>query len=431
MQKGARSEFECKSHVSEEGKLISLQMNITLDIGSANPYAKNIIDRLVIASLGTYTIPNVFIEAKAVSSNRIPTSINPEMIDSQVFFALENHITHIAEEIKLLPTEFRQKNILPLSKNSIMPFLFKSEYILETIFNTISVSDFNRKHASFMLNAKDHLSRENTFFALPIRGIGFACAFDGSGFLDDESFLKQNKISLTLESEESATINAATPSPTVLNVWKKIINSTLGITDSNIHLKPFENESEYETSFYSNIGITTQLLSKICLDITKKRPIKKFPLTVKKSIASSAKKTWDKTNFRGGPFYSTSFASAALEVELAPHTYEVNIKSVWITIECGKILVPKAAENAIRTALQQEFQNLIVGEILDCDDVHISFIKSEREPVQIGSLIHSIIPTAFSSALSQALGIRVHSLPCDTEILYTLGEKHENSTTSK
>ncbi|MBQ9630806.1 MAG: molybdopterin-dependent oxidoreductase, partial [Treponema sp.] len=422
MQSGVRSSFECKSFVSKEGLIHSLEMNIKIDIGSCNPFAEDIIDRLVIASCNIYSIPNILINAIALRSEKSPSSINPELVDSPAFFAIENHIMQIAERLSLLPIEVQKKNI-STSKTPTMTFNFKLQHVAETIENTLKVSDFNRKKASFELDAKTHISRDSTFFALPIRGIACACAFDGSGFLHDTSFLKSKKISLVIESETSALIYADMPSETVAGVWKKMLSQATNISENNIQIIPEPASSDTSPSFYSNIGIMTELLHQCCKDLNKKMEKPTFPISIKKGISASAKKMWNRENFSGYPFYASSFASTALELELASHTYNVNIKGIWITIDCGKILVTKAAENAVRIAIQQELNHLIAGQSVHCEQVHIAFIKSDRAPVQIGSLIHSTLPAAFSNAMSQALGIKIHSIPCNTEMLYTLGDK--------
>ena len=173
------------------------------------------------------------------------------------------------------------------------------------------------------------------------------------------------------------------------------------------------------SSIYGSLSITTQLLHQCCWELEKKKAAKQtLPITVKKGLPPAIKKLWNKENFSGIPFYTASFGCAVVEIELDPYTYKERIKGIWITIDCGQVLELRAAENTIRIAIQQELAQLVKGETILCDGVHISFVQSDSPPSQIGNLVHSIIPAAFSAALSQALGFCIRELPYNAETMH-------------
>ena len=99
-----------RTSINSDGSISSMIISIAVDTGSYNPFVKEIIDRLVIASTGCYFPANCKIEAYAVSSRAAPVSVNLQRIDSPVFFAIENHIQQICHKIGFLPDEFRLKN---------------------------------------------------------------------------------------------------------------------------------------------------------------------------------------------------------------------------------------------------------------------------------------------------------------------------------
>jgi CO/xanthine dehydrogenase Mo-binding subunit len=426
MKSGVPAKIHHRTAVMKDGTIKAAQIDININVGSCNPFSQEILDRLVIASCGIYNVPNIFIYAKAVTSTNPPTSIFPGTIDSQSFFALENHLQQIADEVNIQPLDIRLKNICTEQKETNMPFLFRTEKVEDVLQTVIKMSDFNRKFTTFRIDAKQHRNSEDMFFALPIRGIGLACAFDGSGYFSNDLFSNSQKISVTLNETETVTIHSLIPSPSISEIWIKTVSSILKLPAASIAIVPdmdLNDAMPLPDNIYTNISIMTQLLKLCCLDIERKRTKTALPVTVKKGLTPSMKKQWNKAAFCGIPFHSTSFGSVVVEIELNPYTYKEHIKGIWFAINCGQIFSARSAENTIRLAIQQELSLLVSDETISCDSVHISFIQSTANPGQIGELVHSTVPAAFSSALSQALGSRIRKLPCTAETIYSQGGK--------
>ena len=426
MESGVPAQITCRSAVMKDGTIKALKTVIKIDTGAYNPFAQEIVDRLVIASCGVYEIPNVSITAEAATSTNPPTSIFPEMIDSQAFFALENHFQQISDTSGILPIDLRIKNLHANEKESAMPFIFKTGKIKEALSTVIAMSDFSRKYTTFRIDAKHHADAGDSFFALPIRGVGLAGAFDGSGYFSSGIAADSQKIAVTLESDDSITIHSLVPSPSISEIWKSTVLSIIDPKPSSVSIEPdmtLDDAAPLPENIYSNISIMTQLLRQCCLDIQKKRTRETLPLTVRRGIAPALRKMWNKDEFRGMPFHTVSFGAAAAEVELDPYTYREHIKGIWLSIDCGEILSLPAAENTIRLAIQQELTTLVTDETIPCDSVAISFIQSSSAPGQIGNLVHSIVPAAFTAALSQALGSRITEIPCTADTIYSAGGK--------
>ncbi|EPF26667.1 hypothetical protein HMPREF1221_00851 [Treponema socranskii subsp. paredis ATCC 35535] len=422
MKPGVAASITCESAVSKEGAISATKISIETDVGYCNPFAQEIVDRLVIASCGVYDIPNISISAKALTSPSSPTSVFADIIDAQAFFAIENHIQQIAERLNMLPPELRIKNMRSSSKERAMPFTFRTGKADGAIANAAKMSDYNRKYAAFKIDAAKKSDSLETFFALPIRGIGSACAFGGSGYLNNDLVTEKQKVSVTLEEDGTVTIHSPVPSSTISDIWTKLVSSLLKVPSSAVSISPEEqggSDLPTPSSIYGNLSITTQLLHQCCTELEKKKAAKQaLPITVKKGLPPAIKKLWNKENFSGTPFYTSSFGCAVVEIELDPYTYKERIKGIWITIDCGQVFELRAAENTIRIAIQQELAQLVKGESILCDGVHISFVQSDSPPSQIGNLVHSIIPAAFSAALSQALGFCIRELPYNAETMH-------------
>lgn len=424
MKPGLETEISYDSAITEDGIIKAMRITAECDAGYSNPFAQEIADRIAIACVGLYSVENLSISVKIHSSFKAPTSIYAEMIDSQAFFALENHIQQIAKKTSLLPDELRTKNLCLNGKLSLSPFKFKLSKPVETVAAIIKQSDFNRKYSSFRLNSEQNRDNfGNTFFSLPRRGIGLSTAYDGACFYGTQFPLTEEKIELTLDTDENLIINAVSPSATNSAIWKKIAGQILEIDQTKISINSeyaVTEETFMPENFYQDISIMTVLLKRAAEEINRKRKTQALPITARKAITPAMKNQWKSEKFTGFPFQSTSFGAAIVEVELNADTYREKINGIWIAIDCGEIFSIKAAENSVRLAVQREMEKLIENTSLSYDQLKISFLESSNPPCQIGKLIHNLIPAAFASALSLALCREVSCLPCTEQKLYEL-----------
>ena len=426
MSPNIETEFSFNTIVSKSGLIKASKININVDVGINNPFAQEIADRLSIGICNYYKLNNLSITTKVVTSQNPPTSIFIRRIDSEAFFAIENHFHQIATELNILPEELRKIN--KSQKTTDFPFELELPDTEAVIQNTIKVSDFNRKYSAFKMDAMNRLKKgSNPFFAIPLRGMGIATAYNSSNYLGTSVFTYNPKIEVTLFNDENVEIHALQASPVIQNIWKETASDILQLPKENIKIvSEFEIE-DFPTSpenYYSSVGILNDLIKKCCTDIQKKRFHQPLPITSKKSV-SAAKKNWNNETFSGNPFTATSFASTAVEVQLDSFTYTATIKGIWITIDCGEIFDEVAAKRAIMLHIQQELTTLVKGATINCNKFSINFIQSNNKTGQIGELVHNTLPAAFAAALSTALQTQLSVLPCTEEQIYNLIQARE------
>ncbi|WP_027727837.1 molybdopterin cofactor-binding domain-containing protein [Treponema sp. C6A8] len=421
MVPGVQTEITYKAAVNEEGRIKALKVNIDIDVGAENPFAQEITDRIAIASTSFYKTKNLFIKAQAKTSKNPPTTISIKGVDSQSFFAIENQIQKISNVTGIFPDDVRLINIEAVNG---FPFELENENLQEVIQNTVRMSDFNRKYASFHMDSIDRVEQgQEPFFAFPLRGIGISCAYNNSGYHGASSFSYYPKIEVTLLPDEKVTIHTIQTSNVNQDIWRTTASKILELPKANIQIDSnftLEEMPKSPEDSISTIGIINQLIKKCCLEIQKKRFHQALPITSKKSVAAGAKTKWDKENFCGSPFMSTSLISCVAEVELDPYTYNEKIRGIWLSIDCGEILDEAAALRTVRLEVQKELCLLVKGKYVTCDDIFIQFIPSKNSAGQVGELVHNALPAAFASALSSALATQVTKLPCTESQLYTL-----------
>lgn len=433
MPKGLRSTISYKSAVDKDGKINALRVNIDADSGCKNPFAEDIANRLAVAAISFYNIENIYICARIHTSNMPPSSIYPELVDSQVFFALENHIQRIAERTGLLPDEIRQINIIKTESEQKSPFEFKFPKAEVAIQAIMAQSSFKRKYSSLSLletSSKNADDKNSAFKNLPRRGIGLSCAYTGSCFFGSMFNSYDRTLEVTLLSDGTLLIHTMAPSTSVGLVWKKIASELLEIPVESIKITDdtgSQMEAGIPENFYNNVSILTMLIKRCCTEIQKKRFHSPLPITAKKAVTPAMKKQWNRETFSGSPFHTTAFGTAILELELDAATYEETVKGIWIALDCGEIFSVKAAENEVRLAVRQELERLMENETVECKSISISFIQSNNPPCRIDRIVHNLIPAAFTNAMSQALGKPLTKLPCSKETFFNLLNEHKTA----
>lgn len=446
MVPGVTTEITYRSALNKDGRLIALKILIDIDIGCSNPFAQEITDRIAIAATSYYKPENLYISAKAHTSKNPPTSISMQIIESQAFFAIENELQKLCNLSNIFPDELRLLNAEPTpakkeAKNKsskktskkdksenegsgLFPFDITTGEIKDVIQNALSESDFNRKYASFHMDAIDRAEKDSKpFFALPLRGIGVATAYIPSGYFGQTSFSNDIKLEVTLNADEKLLIHAIKPSEVIQDIWKNSAADILQIPKQNIQIDsnfPYNEMPEAPEDSYSSISIINELVRKCCTEIQKKRFHQPLPITAKRGGSIATKTKWNKEAFCGTPFYTTSFITTVVEVELDTYTYNEKIKGIWVTVDCGEVFDEAAARRTIRLEIQQELTMLVKGKTVPCDAININFIQSENRSGQVGGLIHNSLPAAFSSALSLALTTQLTEIPCTEDLLFQL-----------
>lgn len=423
--------IKIRSAVKKDGIIEAVQVLIELYSGYHNPFAAEILDRLVIAANNIYSVRNIEIIAKAYESYTPPVSFNIECIDSQAFFAIENQMQKICNVTGFLPDELRMKNF---ERKFSLPFTFTNEKVREAFSAIEKMYDVNRKFISYRMESKNRKIDIKNLHNFPLRGIGVACGFNGIGYFGSNIFACNQKMEATLESDGTLEIHALQPSASTLEVWKNTAAQILEIDPKQIKLNSIFDVNEdlsVPENVYANVSVMTYLLKKCCQDIQSKRFRKPLPITSTKGFTSAQKKVWNKEKFSGSPFFLSSFGTVVLELEINPYTYKIYIKNVKAVLNAGKIGIPKIAENSVKLSIQHALTELVVDEDLHCDQISVSFVQSDNDPTQIDGLISRILPAAFTSALSQATGHEINTIPVKPQHFFKEMISNENSVYSK
>ena len=425
-----------KTAIDKNGILTAMEVSIDFDSGAYNPFASLILDRLSLAACGIYNCKNVKISAKAYRSHNPPSSHVISQLDTPAFFAVENQIQKIAEITGFSPVDLRQMNKAGGLQKHTEPFTFSFGRSSDAINAVALRSDFKRKYTVSRLAEQGRYEAENDQpYSPPLRGIALACAFEGSGYFGEDFEKSPVSVQVTVTEEKKLVVHAVPPSVALKEIWTKLILDSLIIEKRNILFtgetgddspKKKGNAVSLPEGLVGNASIKTILLQK-CIDSLKRKKFDGTPISVRKSIPTARKKAWSQAEFSGTPFYNTAFGTCTVELELDTCTFREKLRKICVIIDGGKIMHPKAAENAVHRAIAHCLASLVSEETLRCPTISVQFTQSEEEPKQIGSLIYAILPAAYASALSQAIAAPVERLPLTTESLFKLSEEHRHT----
>lgn len=417
-----------KTTVGKDGILKAMDIFIHVNAGAYNPFAQEIADRLAISSTGVYKCPSLRISSSIYKSHSIPSSIDFSIIDSKAFYAIENHINKIAKVTDIDPLELRLLNLKVEDRHSKSNIILETGKSKEALLALCQKSIFLRKNAAYSLEDEHRFDHDNASpYSPPMRGIGLACAYSGTGFLGSSFIRKNLNIELTYTKEKKLCIKGIPPSENIWNIWKTIASQTMQIPAEDVLLDTkynIDSEPENPETTDASISITSQLIKKAAAALSRKlqQADTQLPMKVKKTFRVNPKKSWDKESFTGYPYLSTAFAAMVIELELDLAVYKPELRGIYFIVDAGKILNPKAAETSIRNSIQEALRELVEDDEVEAASVSVQFIQSDDPPKQIGEIVTSLLPPAYASALSQAAGMTITNMPVQTDTVYKITE---------
>jgi CO/xanthine dehydrogenase Mo-binding subunit len=439
------AEIRISSALDEQGRLLGTEVHALVDSGAQAVFSDEILDRVCLGSLGSYKHGTIKIAASAVKTNVPPEGPFAGFGLSQGFFAMERHVSRIADTLKMDPAEWRKLNSMGREKSLAIGGALKEPVRLDALLDTAAaMSDYHRKWASYeLLRARRRSDSEGDIaeFAKSsqeaFRGIGIACAYQGSGFMYHGADRGNYSVEATLDKEGVLEIRSSIiPAHNeVFVIWRSIAMESLSLEADAVRIvfaATGKTPDSGPDALSREITILTRLVEKACGNIKKQRFRDPLPITVRRSYRPSKAQTWTGRVFDPQAFSSLSWAAAVVEVEIFPHEYAPKIRGVWLGVDAGKILSEVQARRSLRFSTIQalgwasrEQLSYVEGQIPlrhiydydipsppDIPSVHIDFIWNDAvNPKGIGELPFSCIPAAYAQAVSQAMDHPFEKIP--------------------
>ncbi|MDR1576456.1 MAG: xanthine dehydrogenase family protein molybdopterin-binding subunit [Treponema sp.] len=454
------SEISVSSALDAQGEIIGSEIQVTVNLGAYGINSAEILDQTCLGSLGVYRFDNLKLSGAAVRTNIPPQGPFCGFGLAQGFFALERHLSHVADTRKHNPAEWR-KNRFPGNGSLPLGPAFKESAPGEQLLDTAAaMSDYYRKWASYELLRQERRQRlarnspRNNWAdkGETLRGIGIALGYQANGMLYPGADKGNYAIELTLGKDASLEIATSTAGYNDYGrIWAAMAQEILSIDAGAVRIINNAASPDSGPACASrNISVLTRLVEQACLAIRKQRFRDPLPIRVRKTVRPRTSPLWEErfpplegAILDAAGFSRPGWASAVVEVEVDPVEYIPRIRGVWMGVDGGKILSEERARRSLKISTVQalgwafreqiaysdgvlswaQFANYDIPSPGEIPSVHIDFIWNDtNEPKGIGDLPFCCVPAAYVHAVSQAMDHHFQSIPLTREDIWEAGK---------
>ena len=437
--------------VAPDGAILSLQVNLVVQTGAYGILDDEILDRAVVGILSPYKLGHFVVTASSEPSHTPPRGPVGGLGEGLGLFALESHVHDLCRSLGQDPATWRSEQTLTKDVRSFSGLPLRGDSPLKTLVPQLArSSDFGRKHAAYEL-LQERLDRFEDE-ALPLRGIGLAAGFQGNGFLAGGTSPVNIEARLDQDAKLSLYIPLVTANNRSVRLWRESAAAALQIPVDDVRICPtFTGDHPTGGPSMSSraFEIVPKLLLQTCESIAQKRFRQPLPITVRKVYRRNKGPAWDNEDFTGRPFLSFSWGAAVAEVELLPLLAEIRIRKISLLVDAGPRIDEASARNAQTEGVQMAVGRAITESIRwengtishesflryrlpgprELPPLDIQFFSGPKEtaPRGLGTLGANLVAPALLSAIRQAVGPDLKSIPVSRKMLDEALRYHEAS----
>jgi len=463
------TEISLSSAINEKGEISALDIKAVVNLGAYAVNADEILEFVNLGSSGVYKIKNLRFRGSAVKTNIPPQGPFAGFGLAQGFFALESHVSYIADSLGQDPAQWRKQNFHagltgqsgPAGKGSVTKSSGNKRLSLgnQLIDNVINISDYRRKWAAYEVlksirkkNAETPPEQNPQFRSWMertegLRGIGIALGYQGNSLFNEAMYPCSVELTLNEKNVLEIKTGMVCSDNDHGSVLADLASWILGIDKKKVHVSYNADSRDSGPSTTSrNIAILTRLVEQACKSIQKLKAKEPLPITIKKTVRPPRKQDLEESLQKGdlnsNGLTHPGWASSVVEVEFDPIGYLPRIRGVWMCVDGGKIFSEDNARKNLKISIVQalgwsyrerisyvngsipddQFENFDIPGLAEIPPIEIVFIKSNsEEPRGIGDLPFSCIPAAFTQAVSQAANCHFLAIPLKAPDIFSAG----------
>jgi CO/xanthine dehydrogenase Mo-binding subunit len=457
------ADIEIRSALGNQGEVLETEIKAIADVGAQGIFTDEILDRTCLGCLGAYRLGNVRLEGIAVQTNIPPQGPLSGFGLSQGFFALERQVSRIADSLRQDPAEWR-KNHVRRGNGALAIGAPLEEPPLEQLIDTAAaMSSYYRKWAAYELLRQHRRVSNWKVKDEPIRGIGIAVAYQGSGFLYSGQDRGVYTVESILETDGSLEIKTSmiSPNDTYMRIWREMAAEILVMEGERVRIHLGNTDTVPDSgpgSNSRNLGVITDLVEKSCRAIQKQRLQQLLPIRVLQSCQPVLQAPWEgklsaplDRLFDVQALTQLGWAAAVVEVEIDLVEYIPQIRGIWLGVDGGRLLSEKRARlsltqstiHALGWAAREELYyvegkipdsliyNYDIPDSSNLPPIQIGFIREDGPiPKGIEELPFSTIPAAYIQAVSQAMDYPFEKIPLSSKDVWEAGklnQKHKET----
>ncbi|MFQ6053977.1 MAG: xanthine dehydrogenase family protein molybdopterin-binding subunit, partial [Candidatus Bathyarchaeia archaeon] len=464
-----------RSGADGDGRITAAEVDITVDCGAYANRAPFWLWRMTAHAAGPYDVANVFVDGRAVYTNKVFGGSFRGFGDVAIHFAAESQVDQLAEELGIDPVELRLRNVLrPGSRTTCDQLLDHSVGMEECLRGVADASDWPAR-------------REAVRRGRMVRGVGVGCGYHGvstsrstpdwsaaSIILNQDGFLTYR--TGICELGQGSPVGHAKIVAEIVGAPLDSVRIEVPDTDSTPNAKPTHGSRGLMLGGTAAADAALRLRRRMVavaaemlgcdegeVDLRGGRAFERNDPFRGVSFAELAEELYvrgvspaaygfyaaptrffDPETGLGVSYSVYTFAASVVEVEVDTETGRVEVVKVWPAMDVGRAIDPLMIEGQIHGAISQgvglalmerlvvedgavlnpNFKDYVVPSALDTPEVaepviveepyrHSAFgAKGVGEPAII-----SIVP-AIANAVHHATGVRFNSLPITAERLH-------------
>jgi CO/xanthine dehydrogenase Mo-binding subunit len=461
-----------KYAVKKDGTILAMELEFVIDGGAYTTVTPVVLSRGTIHATGVYKCDHIRIKAESVATNTPPHGAFRGFGAPQSIFALERHMDKVARVVGLSPEVIRRKNMIHDGDTMATKQVVRDNVNMDVLMDkAFKEADYHNKLKQFA--SQDPNARYK-------KGIGFASFLHGGGFTGSGEVYLASVVGVEATQDNKVRVLAASTEigQGTRTVFSQIAADTLGLACDDIEIsQPDTNKvpNSGPTVASRTVMIVGQLVQSACIglketliqggflkeDYTREDFLHALEGYLKefgklKSLAKyKAPKglVWNDETYEGDAYASYAWAVYVAEVTVDTVTYETVVDDFVALQEIGKVMNPTLAEGQIEGGVAQaigygiyekvvwedgrminnRMTNYIMPTAADLPPIRVFFEESDNPhgpwgAKGIGELPMDGAAPAILSAVENATGIAVNSIPMLPEDLMLAFDAHQEST---
>ena len=378
---------------------------MVLDGGAYATLSAVVLSRAAVQAGGPYRCPNVRIRARAVMTNRVPSGAFRGFGAPQVGFAVETHLSRIAEAVGLPADEIRRRNAYRVGDTTPTGQLLASGVDVSAVLDrAVNASRFpiereRTKHARAWAHTTEPTTRTAS-------GVGLALGWHGTGFTGSGEGHLASVVGIELSGDGRIRLLAA---QTEIGqgggtVMPQMAADALGVPAEAVEYGPLDTRlvpdsgptvASRSTTIIG--GLVTEAARKLRAQV-EERTGRPFEESYREDAAANGAArvdvryepppgfAWDQDHHQGDAYAAFSWAGAVAWVDVDLDSGCVAVRRVVAVDECGRVVNPVMAAGQVEGGTLQAVGWATIEEM-----------RSERGRIRNDRFATYLVPTALDA----------------------------------
>ncbi|HBE80640.1 MAG TPA: aldehyde oxidase [Firmicutes bacterium] len=426
-----------RAAVDENYRITTLAADIRYNAGAYSGLSNVVLQRGMFNIAGVYHFPNLKVKGRTVATNTVPNGAFRGFGAPQAIFAIEMQMEMIARKLGLDPLDFKMNHLAQKGDSTTTGGTFRQAVKLPELIATVEQLSSYRQKTNEFTNG-NHKTLKGIGMSLFLHG----CGFTGSG---ERDFIKA-QVKLRKLADGKVEILAANTDmgQGLKTTFRKIVANTLDLSvESVIYQNPDTTRvpNSGPTVASRTIMIVGKLLEEAAREL-KQRWSEPGEIEVTANYRHPTDMRWDDKTLSGDAYPAYSWGVNAVEVEVDPLTFEIQIKGVWSAFDVGKAIDERIMRGQIEGGIlqglgygslekmesrqgklqQRSVTDYIIPTAMDCVKMEHRLIDNLYDDGPFGAKGAGELTLiggapALAAAVSNALGVPLHKLPITPEYL--------------